>query len=115
MEYVEGMPVTDYCDQHCLTTDERPELFRTVCAAVQHAHRNLVVHRDLKPWNILITQDGAPKLLDFRHRQGPEPGTLRALRGADAHRAARAHAGLCQPRTGAWRKLGGKIWALSCS
>jgi len=65
MEYVEGTPVTDYCDQHRLTTNERLKLFRTICAAVQHAHQNLVVHRDLKPSNILITPDGTPKLLDF--------------------------------------------------
>lgn len=65
MEYVEGTPVTDYCDSHRLTTNDRLRLFRTICAAVQHAHQNLVVHRDLKPSNILITRDGTPKLLDF--------------------------------------------------
>jgi serine/threonine protein kinase len=65
MEYVEGTPVTKYCDRQHLTTNERLELFRTICAAVQHAHQNLVVHRDLKPSNILITSDGTPKLLDF--------------------------------------------------
>jgi serine/threonine protein kinase len=65
MNYVEGMTITDYCDHHRLTTNQRLELFRTVCAAVQHAHQHLVVHRDLKPSNILITLDGTPKLLDF--------------------------------------------------
>jgi serine/threonine protein kinase len=65
MEHVEGTPVTDYCDLHRLTTNARLRLFRTICAAVQHAHQNLVVHRDLKPSNILITTDGTPKLLDF--------------------------------------------------
>ena len=65
MEYVEGTPITDYCDRHRLTTGERLRLFRTVCAAVQHAHQNLVVHRDLKPSNILVAPDGEPKLLDF--------------------------------------------------
>jgi serine/threonine protein kinase/TolB-like protein len=65
MEYVEGTPVTEYCDQHRLTTNERLQLFRTICAAVHHAHQNLVVHRDIKPSNILITTDGTPKLLDF--------------------------------------------------
>ena len=65
MEYVEGVPVTDYCDRQRLTTNERLELFRRICEAVQHAHQNLVVHRDLKPSNILITPDGTPKLLDF--------------------------------------------------
>lgn len=65
MEFVEGKPVDQYCDQHQLSVDERLELFQTVCAAVQYAHRNLVVHRDLKPSNILVTEDGAVKLLDF--------------------------------------------------
>jgi serine/threonine protein kinase/tetratricopeptide (TPR) repeat protein len=65
MEYVEGTPVTDYCDRQRLTTNARLRLFRTICAAVQHAHQNLVVHRDLKPGNILITTEGTPKLLDF--------------------------------------------------
>jgi non-specific serine/threonine protein kinase/serine/threonine-protein kinase len=65
MEYVEGQPITKYCDTHKLTIAERLKLFRQVCAAAQYAHQNLVVHRDLKPSNILITADGAPKLLDF--------------------------------------------------
>src|SRR5262249_37724962 len=65
MEYVEGQPITNYCDTHKLTIAERLKLFRQVCEAVQYAHQNLVVHRDLKPSNILITADGAPKLLDF--------------------------------------------------
>jgi serine/threonine-protein kinase len=65
MEYVEGTLVTDYCDDRRLTTNDRLQIFRTICAAVQHAHQNLVVHRDLKPSNILITPDGTPKLLDF--------------------------------------------------
>ncbi|HEV7860888.1 MAG TPA: serine/threonine-protein kinase [Pyrinomonadaceae bacterium] len=65
MEYVEGRPVTDYCDHHRLNTNARLQLFRAICAAVQHAHQNLVVHRDLKPSNILVSPDGTPKLLDF--------------------------------------------------
>jgi len=65
MEYVEGLAITDYCDSRRLGARERIGLFRKVCAAVQYAHRNLVVHRDLKPGNILVTDDGEPKLLDF--------------------------------------------------
>ncbi len=65
MEYVEGVPVTDYCENHRLTTNDRLRIFRTICAAVQHAHQNLVIHRDLKPSNILITTGDIPKLLDF--------------------------------------------------
>ncbi|HMB93614.1 MAG TPA: serine/threonine-protein kinase [Rhodothermales bacterium] len=65
MEYVEGEPITAYCDHARLTTPQRLALFRTVCRAVQHAHQNLVVHRDLKPSNILVTEDAEVKLLDF--------------------------------------------------
>jgi non-specific serine/threonine protein kinase/serine/threonine-protein kinase len=65
MEYVEGRPIAEYCDNHRLSTRQRLDLFRDVCAAVHYAHQNLVVHRDLKPDNILVTADGVPKLLDF--------------------------------------------------
>jgi len=65
MELVDGEPIDRYCDDHGLTIDERLDLFRKVCAGVQYAHENLVVHRDIKPDNILVTKDGVPKLLDF--------------------------------------------------
>ncbi|QBB69388.1 serine/threonine protein kinase [Pseudolysobacter antarcticus] len=65
MELVDGLPITQWCDQRQLTIAARIELFLSVCAAVQHAHRNLVVHRDLKPGNILVTSEGQVKLLDF--------------------------------------------------
>jgi serine/threonine protein kinase/tetratricopeptide (TPR) repeat protein len=65
MEYVQGTPIDAYCDSHALSVAERLVLFRQVCSAVQYAHQKLLVHRDLKPGNILVTVDGVPKLLDF--------------------------------------------------
>ena len=65
MEYIEGEPITDYCDAHGLSIAERLALFRQVCAALHYAHQNLVVHRDIKPSNILVTAEAVPKLLDF--------------------------------------------------
>ena len=65
MEYVEGKPINRYCDERKLSTRERLALFCQVCTTVQFAHQNLVVHRDLKPGNILVTSDGELKLLDF--------------------------------------------------
>jgi non-specific serine/threonine protein kinase/serine/threonine-protein kinase len=65
LEYVDGRPITEFCAAHALGTRERLALFRTVCAAVQHAHQNLVVHRDIKPANVLVDEQGAVKLLDF--------------------------------------------------
>jgi non-specific serine/threonine protein kinase/serine/threonine-protein kinase len=65
MEYVEGVPVTDYASSRRLPVAERLKLFRKVCAAVHFAHQNLVIHRDIKPGNILVTPAGEPKLLDF--------------------------------------------------
>ena len=65
MEYVDGAPLTHWSDAHQLSTSARVTLLRQVCAAVQHAHQSLVVHRDLKPGNILVTSTGVVKLLDF--------------------------------------------------
>jgi serine/threonine protein kinase/tetratricopeptide (TPR) repeat protein len=65
MEYIEGEEIDKYCDSHRLDTLARLKIFRQVCSAVQYAHQNLVVHRDLKPGNILVMADGTPKLLDF--------------------------------------------------
>ncbi len=65
MEYVKGMPITKYCDEHKLDINSRLALFKKVGAAVDFAHRNLVVHRDLKPSNILVTNEEEVKLLDF--------------------------------------------------
>lgn len=68
MEYVEGIPITDYCDQHKLTIEDRLGLFLQICQAVQHAHQKGIIHRDIKPSNILVClQDdrAAPKIIDF--------------------------------------------------
>lgn len=65
MEYIDGMPVTVYSTKKNLSLNQKLELFRQICGAVQYAHKNLVIHRDIKPGNILVTQTGIPKLLDF--------------------------------------------------
>jgi non-specific serine/threonine protein kinase/serine/threonine-protein kinase len=65
MEYVQGESIDVYCDSHKLSITERLKLFLTVCSAVHYAHQNLVVHLDIKPSNILVTEEGTPKLLDF--------------------------------------------------
>ncbi len=68
MEYVAGVPVTNYCDTHRLTTRQRLELFIQVCEGVQHAHHKAIIHRDLKPSNLLVHEvDGrpVPKIIDF--------------------------------------------------
>ena len=65
LEYVEGMPIDEWCDARTLSVDARLRLFQQVLAAVSHAHANFIVHRDLKPANILVSGDGTVKLLDF--------------------------------------------------
>jgi serine/threonine-protein kinase len=65
MEYVDGIPINEFCRAHRLDLRQRLRLFRDVCEAVQHAHQQLIVHRDLKPSNILVTSTGQVKLLDF--------------------------------------------------
>ncbi|MCB9504674.1 MAG: serine/threonine protein kinase [Gemmatimonadales bacterium] len=78
MEYVDGVPITEWCASRRLGIRDRLVLFMQVCLAVQHAHQNLVVHRDLKPGNILVASDGTVKLLDFgiakllREEEGPD-------------------------------------------
>jgi tetratricopeptide (TPR) repeat protein len=82
MDLVEGEPIDAYCRRRALDVKARLELFREVCGAVQYAHQNLVVHRDIKPGNILVTLDGAPKLLDF--------GIAKLLRAGDDLRSPQA-------------------------
>jgi non-specific serine/threonine protein kinase/serine/threonine-protein kinase len=65
MELIDGQPIDQYCAKHGLSLTERLNLFLQVCAAVQYAHQRLIIHRDIKPGNILVAADGTPKLLDF--------------------------------------------------
>jgi serine/threonine protein kinase len=68
MEYVEGTPITSYCDQHQLSVRERLKLFIRVCEGIQHAHQKAIIHRDIKPSNVLVAEiDGkpSPRIIDF--------------------------------------------------
>ncbi len=76
MEYVDGLPLTEYCRQRKCSTDQRLRLFHAVCEAVLYAHQNAVIHRDLKPSNILVKNDGSVRLLDF--------GIAKQIDGVDA-------------------------------
>jgi tetratricopeptide (TPR) repeat protein len=89
MEFVAGLPITDYCDRHKLTMRQRMELFILVCDGVQHAHQKAIIHRDLKPTNILVTEvDGkpVPRIIDFgvakATSQQLNPGTMYTRAGA---------------------------------
>jgi tetratricopeptide (TPR) repeat protein len=76
MEYVDGVPIDRYCADRRLTIRDRVVLLLQACAGVSHAHRNLIVHCDLKPENLLVTPDGAVKLLDFGIARLLGPGSV---------------------------------------
>jgi serine/threonine protein kinase len=76
VDYVEGIPIDRYCDQHKLSISQRLQLFIETCTAVHHAHQSLVVHCDLKPSNILVTAEGSPMLLDFGIAKLLDPGSM---------------------------------------
>src|SRR5260370_8165496 len=65
MEFVEGSPIEQYCEQPSVSLTERIRLFEQVCNAVHYLHQHLIVHRDLKPSNIMVSREGSAKLLDF--------------------------------------------------
>jgi serine/threonine protein kinase len=77
MDYIDGEPITTYCDRHQLTTAQRLELFLPVCRAVQHAHNKGIMHRDIKPSNVLVAvEDGkpVPKVIDFGIARATDTG-----------------------------------------
>lgn len=88
MEYVDGLPLKQYLRERNVPLAERLRLFIHICSAVSHAHRNLIVHRDIKPGNILISRDGTPKLLDFGIAKplGNRLGAVDVENTATAHR-----------------------------
>ena len=97
MEYVDGIPINEYCDSNRLSVGARLALFQKICSAVQYAHQNLVVHRDLKPSNILVTPDGDVQLLDF--------GIAKLLDESDPENLTRTGAQLLTPAYAAPEQL----------
>jgi serine/threonine protein kinase len=92
LEYIEGEPITRWCDAHACDVRTRVSLMLKVCDAVLHAHRSLIVHRDLKPSNILVNANGEPKLLDFGIAKPLDDSVSETLTNADARPMTRDYA-----------------------
>jgi serine/threonine protein kinase len=84
LEYVRGVQIVEWCERQHLSIEQRLRLFRQVCDAVTYAHQHLIVHRDIKPGNILVTADGVPKLLDFGIAKLLDAGVLAGFDDASA-------------------------------
>ena len=101
MEFVPGLSITKYCDEHRLTIRRRLELFALVCDAVQHAHQKGIIHRDLKPSNILVAdRDGqaVPKIIDFGVAKAVGSNLADQTR-ANWFRPTNGHSGIHESRT----------------
>jgi non-specific serine/threonine protein kinase/serine/threonine-protein kinase len=103
MEFVDGVPLAEFCDRRKLSMRDRLQLFRAICSAVHFAHQHLIVHRDIKPGNILVTADGVPKLLDFGIAKmlAPSHGGLTTVTALNHHPMTPEYASPEQLRGGA--------------
>ena len=100
MEYIDGKPIDVYCDENCLDTKARLRMFQQVCAGVQAAHDRRIVHRDIKPGNILVDAQGRPRLLDFGIAKILDPELIHPDSRSHRHRAAPDDSRVRQPGAG---------------